>query len=365
MSCHFFIKMVLDTTQHHLLKVLVVTDTPFGEAKHIRHKVTEEPAFAQSGASNTAARDQYKIYQRSFNSYAVGSRSHWVPLKRNEIDLEPTWLGIRKLTSEEYRRQATPAMSRPPTTVRINARAGASGSSIASIASQTSHSVFEVHEDTAEGHLTFDGTFEDMLSQMSPKEFDEFVANAKTLGTGKNFNFQNLWLYYLPSLTTLSLDNSTEGFVAALFNVGVDDYKEYKLAYGGVNNDTLFLQVVTITYAEKRAWMEFCGDIQTQTTGVIESARNKAFGAEVARLNQIGSKVRLYHTIFFNAMIPSITHNQKLTRPFFCTKQSTGIHCQGPWRKKYPQRALPRREVGIRRRRPHSPPCCHLYPQDD
>ena len=294
-SCHFFIENGAGHNTTPYFEGPRRHKHPFfrGQAYNIRNKVTEDPAFAQSGASNTAARDKYKVYKRSFESYCEGkSGSKWVPLKRNEINLEPSWRGIRKLTSEEYRRQATPPMSRPPNNVRINAPAGASGSSIASNASNRTSSVFDVYDETTEGHLIFDGTFEDML-QFSRKEFDDFVADAKTLGTGKNFHFQNLWLYYFSSLTTLSLDMSTEGFVVALFDVGVDDYNEYKLAFGGVNDDLLFLQITALTYVEKSTWMEFCGDIQTQTTGAFESARNKAFGAEVAHLNGLGSKVRL------------------------------------------------------------------------
>ena len=149
------------------------------------------------------------------------------------------------------------------------------------------------------GQLFYEGTIAD-LQKLSPEALKYFTHHALTLGWNLNISFMKVQLTLLDKIK--SDDTQTKNVHALSITMyGVDSSDEklklYKL--GIWLGEYLLFQVPTITRPQEVSWSDTYADLEVETTGVSEPARDDAFHKELSRLKKLKyvvSSITSYHT---------------------------------------------------------------------
>ena len=177
------------------------------------------------------------------------------------------------------------------------------------------------------GHAYIKGKLTDILN-MPEEQYDQLIERAKPIGSGKNFALMGLFAIMTGSTTVETGDATTQALSLTFFNVGIENYLLYKVAYGGERpsndaeecdrappavNDRLFIQVPTLNPEEAESVLPLLANLQKKTTGQRETEREDAYSKEIRRLHDANTRA----SIVFHSSFPSL-HSPPLSKINSC-----------------------------------------------
>lgn len=289
----------LSTDQKNFAKWIVVSKTSFvPAAKSIQLNNQNEIAFGPKGGKlyTYVRRCVIPSITASLNRFQRGShRAEWEPLPK---DYDPrNWLQnnkyLRKLTTDEYNRQAfntpkrVPAMNRPQ--VNSDSSTGVSTSSTV------------VRSDGDGGHVYIAGTLETIL-QLDEDNAQLLFDEAKTLSFGQNESLLRMWVMDLPSVKIETNDHNTQAISLTIFDVSLNEYKMYRVGFGGPDCQYLFVQVPSVTSNVYKSIIQVCATLQDKTTAIQENGRNDGYSREMTKLMAEGTRVRFIVLMILTAI---------------------------------------------------------------
>ena len=323
--------------QDNLLKLAVVLKASFGKISKAQCTQSGDLAFGFKDSKQFihARRSRLRGLEISFQRFKERRPNGWVPIPEgynphNHFSNLDRKL-IRPLTPEEYLQQAfkeaeelDPEPQDPPAAKPIAARRSPqkpparpkpvrSPQKPPSDMSVSSSSLASLQFEE-EGHAYIDGKIED-VANLPDEQYDQLVERAKALGTGKNFSLMGLYALLTGSTTVEKGDATTQALSLTFFDVGVDIYQLYKVAFGGERqsndaeesdrappavNNRLFIQVPTLKPEERASVLPLLASLQKKTTEQRETEREDAYSKEIRKLHDAGTRASIVFHFFFS-----------------------------------------------------------------
>lgn len=296
----------LTTNQKNFAKWIVVSQTSFVGAAQSKllDKDDERPFGPKQGRLwNYVRRNTINSYRTSLQRFQRGGhRTHWEPLPEDYNPLD--WLQnnryLRKLNNKEYISQAYPIHAVPSMNRSSTNSVGSAGTS-------TTGPV--VRLDGEGGHVYIAGTLETIL-QLNEENAQKLFDEAKTLSFGQNESILRMWVMDLPGIKIETNDHNTQAVALTLYDVSINEYKLYRMGFGGPDCQYLFVQVPSITSNVMKSAIQVCATLQDKTTKVQESFRNDGYSREMTKLAAEGTRVSS-HLYLLNHLTPNITNKRK------------------------------------------------------